>query len=52
MMGVCGFESAMVGFLATKLGIFIGELGYLLEGCDDIGLTGRELSNEGAICCG
>ena len=32
VMGVCGFGIGLVGFLATKLGILIGELGYLLEG--------------------
>ena len=52
VMGVCGFGSGLVGFLATNLGIWIGELGYLLEGCDELGLTGRELGIEGAVCCG
>ena len=29
---VLGFRSGMVGGFSTKLGILIGELGYLLEG--------------------
>ena len=29
VMGVCGFGSGLVGCLATKLIILIGELGYL-----------------------
>ena len=32
VMGVRGFGSGLVGCLVTKLGILIGELGYLLEG--------------------
>ena len=51
VMGVCGFGSKLVGCLATKLRILIGELGYLLEGCDELGLTGREIGSEGAVCC-
>ena len=47
-----GIEFWMVGCLATKIGILIGELGYLLEGCDELGLTGREIGSEGAVCCG
>ena len=41
VMSVCGFGSGMVGFLATKLGILIRELGYLLEGFNELFLTGR-----------
>ena len=52
VMGVCGFGSRLVGFLVTKLVILIGELGYLLEGCDELGFTGRELGSEGDVCCG
>ena len=52
VMSVRGFGSGLVGCLATKLGILIGELGYLLEVCDEIGLIRRELSSEGAFCCG
>ena len=52
VMGVHRFGSGLVGFLATKLGILIGELGYLLEGCDELGLIGREIGSEGAVCCG
>ena len=47
-----GIEFGMVGCLATKIGILIGELGYLLEGCAEIGLTSREIFSEGAVCCG
>ena len=52
VMGVHGFGSGLVGCVATKLGIMIGELGYLLERCDELGLTGRELGGEGDVCCG
>ena len=52
VMSVRGFGSGLVGSLATKLGIMIGELGYLLDGCDELGLTGRELGSEGDVCCG
>ena len=52
VMGVCRFVSGLVGCLATKLGILIGDLGYLLEGCNELGLTGRELGSEDAVCCG
>ena len=38
--------------MATKLGIMIEELGYLLEGCDDLFVKGRELCSEGYVCCG
>ena len=50
-VSVCGFGSGLVGCLVTKLGILIGELGCLLEVCDELGLTGRDLSSEGAVCC-
>ena len=52
VMGVRGFGSGMGGFLATKLGILIGVLGYLLEGCNELGLTGRDIGSEGDVCCG
>ena len=52
VMGVRGFGSGLVGFLATKIGILIGELGYLLKGCNELGLTGREIGSEGFVCCG
>ena len=51
VMSVHGFGSGLVGCLATKLRILIGELGYLLEGCDELGLTGREIGSEVAVCC-
>ena len=51
-MGVRGFGSGLVVCLATKLRILIGELGYLLEVCDELGLTICELGREGAVCCG
>ena len=51
VMGVRGFGSGLVGFLTKKLVILIGELGYLLEGCDELGLTGREIGSEVAVCC-
>ena len=51
VMGVHGFGSGLVGCVATKLGIMIGELGYLLERCDELGLTGLEIGSEGAVCC-
>ena len=51
LMFLCGFERGMVGCLATKLGIIIGDLGYLLEVCVDLGVTGRELGSEDAVCC-
>ena len=50
-VSVCGFGSGLVGCLVTKLGILIGELGCLLEVCDELGLPGRDLSSEGAVCC-
>ena len=52
VMVVLGFGSGLVGYLVTKTGILIGELGYLLEGCDELGLTGREIGSEGDVCCG
>ena len=45
-----GIEFGLVGCLAKKLGILIGELGYLLEDCDELGVTGREPGSEGAVC--
>ena len=52
VMSVRAFGRRLVGCLAMKLGILIGELGYLLEGSAELGLKGRELSIEGAVCCG
>ena len=51
-MVVLGFGSGLVGYLVTKIGILIGELGYLLEGYNELGLKGREIGSEGAVCCG
>ena len=52
IMGVRGFGSGLVGFLATKLGICIGEIAYLLEGSDELGLTCRDIVIEGDVCFG
>ena len=41
-----------MGCLTTKLRILIGELGYLLEICKELGLTGHELGSEGDFCGG
>ena len=51
VMSVCGFGNGLVGCLETKLRIIIVELGYLLEGCEKLGLIGCELGSEGDVFC-
>ena len=52
VMFVCGFGRGLVGCLAKKLGILIEELVCLLEGCDELVVTGLEIVSEGGVCCG
>ena len=52
VMSVCGFGSGLVGCLTRKLGVLIVKLCYILEGCNEVGLTGLEIGSEDGVCCG